>query len=180
MFVDHGTFAIYTPDLPEDHPFTAMKVLFAKNEQGQDWYDLAQTLTGRTYLLLNEERVITVATNDAERLFPNQRRLVEVDYVESPDYLAGKVFTETGEFVARPPRRVTRISKAQGKLALLDAGLLDQVEAVIAAHPYAAMRIWYSDANDWDRESPYVEALGLELGLDEKKIDDLFLKASLK
>lgn len=72
-----------------------------------------------------------------------------------------------------------QVSAAQAKLALDAAGLLDGVEAMIAAHPVRAVRIWFVDANVWERSHPYVSALGLEMSLDDNAIDGLFAAASL-
>lgn len=73
----------------------------------------------------------------------------------------------------------TDVSAAQAKLALDAAAILDDVEGMIAAHPVRAVRIWYADANVWERGHPYVNALGLELDLDDEAIDALFAAASL-
>jgi hypothetical protein len=70
------------------------------------------------------------------------------------------------------------VSAAQAKIALSNAGLLDEVEAAISVHPYRAVRIWCADANQWERGHPYVQAIGAELGLAEQAIDDLFVAAS--
>lgn len=69
------------------------------------------------------------------------------------------------------------VSAAQAKLALDAANILDDVEAMIAAHPVRAVRIWFTDANVWERWHPYVSALGLELSLDDDAIDALFVAA---
>lgn len=71
----------------------------------------------------------------------------------------------------------SEVSAAQAKLALDAAGLLDDVEAVIAAHPVRAVRIWFADANVWERSHPYVAALGLEMALADVAIDELFAAA---
>jgi hypothetical protein len=78
-----------------------------------------------------------------------------------------------------PAMPVSEVSAAQAKLALDAAGLLDDVEAMIAAHPVRAVQIWFSDANTWERSHPYIAALGLEMDLDEDAIDGLFAAASL-
>lgn len=78
-----------------------------------------------------------------------------------------------------PEPPIDAVSAAQAKLALDAAGLLDDVEAMIAAHPVRAVRIWFADANVWERSHPYVSALGLEMSLDDDAIDGLFAAASL-
>lgn len=70
------------------------------------------------------------------------------------------------------------VSASQAKIALFNAGLLDEVEAAVAAHPYRIVQIWFMDANQWERGNPYVQALGIEIGLDDEEIDALFVAAS--
>lgn len=77
---------------------------------------------------------------------------------------------------ANVPRSV---SKAQGMMALYNAGLLGQLEDLIANHPYPPVRIWFANANQWERSNPYILSLGPELGLTEEGIDNLFKAAAL-
>lgn len=70
-----------------------------------------------------------------------------------------------------------KVSAAQAKLALDAAEILDNVTAMIDAHPVKAVQIWYVDANEWERWNPYVLALGLEMGLSDEMIDALFVSA---
>lgn len=81
------------------------------------------------------------------------------------------------EIMARPvvPKSVTR---AQALMALFNAGLLDDLEAIIAAHPYRPVRIWFENANEWLRTNPYVNLMGPELGLTDEGIDNLFIEAA--
>lgn len=85
--------------------------------------------------------------------------------------------------VAEPlevPVLIPSVTPAQAKLALDDSGLLDDVETVVNNHPVRAVKIWYENANYWERGNPYVQALGIELGLTEEQIDELFVAASKK
>ena len=70
------------------------------------------------------------------------------------------------------------VSRAQAQIALYNAGLLDQLEATIASHPYRPVRIWYESANYWERGHPYVQALAVDMGLTEEQVDDLWLAAT--
>lgn len=81
---------------------------------------------------------------------------------------------------APPPPPPSQATAAQCRLALYDAGLLDDVEAMIATHPYPPVRIWFAHAQTWERGSPYVAAMAIELGLTEAQVDDLFRAAALK
>lgn len=71
------------------------------------------------------------------------------------------------------------VSASQAKIALFNAGYLDDVEAVVAAHPYRIVQIWFTDANTWERGNPYVQAIGAEIGLTDEQMDELFIAASL-
>nr|WP_047575679.1 hypothetical protein [Methylobacterium sp. ZNC0032] len=81
-------------------------------------------------------------------------------------------------YVPPVPPAPTVVSKAQAQMALYNAGLLDQLEAVIAAHEYRPVRIWYDSANEWLRSNPYVSMLAPELGITEEEIDALFIAAA--
>lgn len=69
---------------------------------------------------------------------------------------------------------IPAITRAQGRLTLHRAGLLEQAEAVIAAADIEA-RIWYEDAQEWERGHHVVEQMRLALGLTHEQIDELFL-----
>ncbi|MDF2984296.1 MAG: hypothetical protein K0Q69_4068 [Devosia sp.] len=78
------------------------------------------------------------------------------------------------------PREVpVSVTRAQAKIALYNAGLLANAEALVANHPYPPVRIWYSDASVWERTNPYVNSLATELGLSDEQVDDLFVVAAL-
>lgn len=78
-----------------------------------------------------------------------------------------------------PPVRLVpkAVTKRQGFLALLSAGLLDQVELVISSAPRAVQVTW-ATMQDFERDNPLISSLGSQLGLDDKAIDDLFVEAS--
>jgi hypothetical protein len=71
----------------------------------------------------------------------------------------------------------TSISPAQARLALLGAGLLDQVEAAVAAGSRATQIAWEM-ATVIERSSPTVVALSAALGLTDAQLDDLFTTAA--
>lgn len=71
-------------------------------------------------------------------------------------------------------RTIQSVTRAQGRLALHRAGLLEQLEAVIASADIEA-RIWYEDAQEWERGHPVVIAIGAAIGLTPEQIDQLFL-----
>jgi hypothetical protein len=78
------------------------------------------------------------------------------------------------------PQPATSCGPAQAKIVLWGMGLLDQVEAMVAAHPYRPVSIWYAAATVWERYHPYVMALGYELDLTDEDMDALFALAVTK
>ena len=77
------------------------------------------------------------------------------------------------------PTIPARVTRRQARLALHQAGLLDQVEALMASpETPAAIRITYEDATEWWRDDPIIQAIGPALGLTPGQVDDLFVAAS--
>jgi hypothetical protein len=68
-------------------------------------------------------------------------------------------------------------SRMQARLALYAAGLLDEVEAAVAAAPMAVQIAW-ADAVTFQRSSPTIEALRGAVGLTPSQVDDLFRTAA--
>lgn len=182
MYFNYGYFTRYNPDLPEDHPLKTLNVMFSQNEDGKDWYELVQTLDDSgTYLVLNEDYSVQIATNEPDRLFPQNQWIVRVKRVDEPETLNGKIVNiKNGKMTAAKIPKVMVVTMAQGKLALLEAGLLEKAEQIIANHPEKALRIWYTDSNEWHRNNQYLKMLATELGLKDKALDALFVAASKK
>lgn len=86
---------------------------------------------------------------------------------------------ELGLAMDRTPPVPVQVTSAQGALALLDAGLYSQVEAAVAAGS-PELKIWWSRANVWDRNSPVLNALAAQFGLSSAQVDDLFRLAATK
>lgn len=89
---------------------------------------------------------------------------------------------EIAAWIAAPPQMVPEtVSAAQARLALLAAGLLDPVDAAVAAAVSGgnrALGVWFEYATEWRRDSPHIAALGPALGLSSAQIDDLFVAAA--
>lgn len=74
------------------------------------------------------------------------------------------------------PQVVTRF---QARAALHLAGLLPQVEAMMAAHETDMLaRLAWSDAQEFRRQSPTVLSMAAALGLTEQQLDVLFTTAA--
>lgn len=69
------------------------------------------------------------------------------------------------------------VTRAQGKLALLNAGLLASAQAAATAAGQAA-EIAFNDALTYERTSPTLNALATALGLSSGDLDSLFIAAS--
>jgi hypothetical protein len=78
-----------------------------------------------------------------------------------------------------PPTIPQVVSKFQAKAALMGAGLLEQVETMMAdpaADPLAVLA--WTDAQEFRRASPTVAAMAAALGLDDAALDALFTTAA--
>lgn len=72
------------------------------------------------------------------------------------------------------PQSVTRF---QAKAALLNAGLLSQVETAIAGASALARLAW-AEAATFERQSPTIAEMAAALKLSDDQVDDLFRQAS--
>lgn len=71
------------------------------------------------------------------------------------------------------------VSRFQARAALLLAGLLDDVEALMAAPDTPALaKLAWADAMEFERQSPTIAALAGAVGLTEQDIDALFITAA--
>lgn len=79
-----------------------------------------------------------------------------------------------------PAPTPTSCTRRQGRLALLERGLLDDVEDAIAAIADPAERrraqVEY-DADKWERDNAFLRGMWAKLGGDEAGLDDLFTEA---
>lgn len=96
-------------------------------------------------------------------------------YTDPPAYRIG-VIRRIGDDGKWYEFNVQSVTRAEGRLALHRAGLLEQAEALIAQADIET-RIWYSDAQNWERDHPVVITMGTALGLAPEQIDQLFLSA---
>ena len=101
------------------------------------------------------------------------------------DFINGDSRLSTPEEVAEAESAYQRslikpVTRRQFKLGLLAIGLLDDVEAAIAASNDRALQINYAEALDFDRSNPFILQMSAALGKTDPEIDALFqLAASL-
>jgi hypothetical protein len=80
---------------------------------------------------------------------------------------------QIAELTAEP--EVPIVSRRQARLALLQMGLFQQVEASVYAGP-KGVQIEY-EADTWKRNNPTLVAMAEQLGMDAEKIDQFFALA---
>jgi len=106
---------------------------------------------GKWYKRLREDR----------QVYPDQV-VVTVVYSDEPD-----IADERAHMIVTP---------FQGRMALIDAGLMAQVQAAVDAADEKTKTAW-EYAVEWKRMSPMIEALSSALGMSETQVDDLFRAA---
>jgi hypothetical protein len=74
-------------------------------------------------------------------------------------------------------RAAMKCTAAQARLAMLDAGILGDVQAIIAASGDTALQIAWEYGTEWRRGDPRIMALAGAAGLDDTQIDALFARA---
>lgn len=88
------------------------------------------------------------------------------------------IFTPPQPLPVQAPQEVTM---RQARLALLDVGLLANVQTAINSLPEPAKtkaQIEWDYSNALQRSNPFVTTLGTALGLDSTALDNLFIQAS--
>jgi hypothetical protein len=76
-----------------------------------------------------------------------------------------------------PPPPVPDLTPLQLRQGLLAAGMLDDVEALIAAGP-VDLRLAYQHASAFERSHPMIAALAAQIGLSDAAVDHLFRAAA--
>ena len=128
-------------------------------------------------LIIQGDRIIATATD--EYTGPDA-------FIDAPDDFDIERLSEyrvvDGQAVLPPPPPVTTITMRQARLALLRAGLLDNVNAAIAAIPDETQRraaqIEWEYAAIVERNSTLVQQLAPALGMTEAQMDELFATAA--
>lgn len=133
------------------------------------------------YAQLNDQRIATAISQLSGSV--DSQDMIALEYLDSS--LIGKRY-EDGKWIAPPePEPVSLIPQSvtmrQARQAMLSAGILSQVDALIAAMPGdegESARIDWNHAQEVKRDWPLIGALGPQMGLTEQQIDDLFIYAA--
>nr|BBJ05140.1 hypothetical protein YBY_29890 [Marinobacter nauticus] len=81
------------------------------------------------------------------------------------------------EWSLRKRRERMQVTRYQAKAALLDAGLLDQCEAIVAGSDDPQLKIAWQEAG-FIRRSAFVDYVGAQLNMTPEQLDQLFIAAS--
>jgi hypothetical protein len=99
-------------------------------------------------------------------------------YVPIPDP-PGAGYTFNGsEWVAPTPYVPQAVTAYQARVALLNEGLLDDVEQAVGALPDLKIKLAWHHALHFERNSPAIAAVAQYLNLTSEQVDNLFLEAS--
>ena len=74
-----------------------------------------------------------------------------------------------------PPMSVSTVTPRQGKMALLQAGLLDSAMSLVNSDPVA--KIEWESAQEFRRDWPLLNDMATQLGLSSVQVDSLFALA---
>ncbi|WP_119167118.1 hypothetical protein [Algihabitans albus] len=86
---------------------------------------------------------------------------------------------EIAAYEPPPPEVPAIVSRYQGRQALRDAGLFDQVVALVNDPATAEeVRVRWEDLTVFERHSPLIAALAPSLGLSKAEVDALFVAAA--
>lgn len=125
-------------------------------------------------LLIQSGRVIGTATND----YPGPEAAMPAPEDFDPAKMA--LYRVVDEVLTLPPP--ASISRAQGKAALIAAGLwpgvLTFVAAIEDATDKAIAEVALNDTQEWRRDSLFLGSCASALGLTEAQLDKLFIDAA--
>lgn len=127
----------------------------------------------KDYKIVNDTTVLRTKDHTFVPLVPGN-----ADFTMYEEWLAEGNTPDPADPVSNVPAAVTM---RQARLALLQTGKLDTVNAAIAAMPGdagAAARIEWEFSSSVERNREYVKQIATGLGMTDKQLDDLFILAA--
>ena len=163
------------------------------------WID-SDTATPVTETEISEAHPLTVFPSP---FLPHPERYTAVPALDTPEHdpsthharlqapaLVGGVWQQDWDVVAytsgeldamRRARVPASVSRAQGKLALIGAGLwpaaIAFVEGITDPAQKAYAEVALNDTQEWRRDSPFLASAVAALGLSDEQLDTLFITA---
>jgi len=128
------------------------------------------------YQFANADKSLIIGTRDDSTQILYERGMEEWDAV-----LATSPAPYTAPAMPDPiiaERAAMTVSRFQAMAALLNAGLLSQVNVALADAGPLAQLAW-AEATEFRRNSPTIAGLSAGLGLTDAQVDDLFRAAAL-
>jgi hypothetical protein len=124
------------------------------------------------YAIIENGKVANIAKANE----PLSKNWIQSDTAAIGDLYDGTTFAKP----PAPPEPIPQVvSRFQARAALYQAGLLEQVETVMAdpATDMLAKLAW-ADAQEFKRSSPTIAAFSQQIGLTDEQIDELFKQAA--
>lgn len=113
---------------------------------------------------------------------PVGSRKLEPNWVQSDVAKIGDLYDEqTGEFTTPPAVALipASVTNYQARIAMLDAGVLQDVEIAVNSSGDDKIKIAYAHAPNFRRASPFIEAMRTALTWTNEFVDGLFIAADL-
>lgn len=173
----------------EDVPMPHIDVIRAKWDQYKPtylaWHKAAELRQWRDTELTKADSKVYIAEDHGDfqaaadwRTYKQALRDLP-DQVGFPLKVTIPVSPDDPAFVSSTAAVPFKVSRFQAKAALFQAGLLDQVEALMASPDTSAIyKLAWVEAQDFERRSPTVNALGAALGITSEQMDQLFITAA--
>jgi hypothetical protein len=96
----------------------------------------------------------------------------KIEYITKEEYMIA-----TGEDV--PVEEVAfSITPAQGRMMLLQMGLLSAVKSAIDNSTDEALKIFWEYSGSWDRDNDHISTMAGLLGMSEDQTDTFFIEAA--
>lgn len=194
MIKDFGPFTIVrTPIQPREGAppeLVGMSLIHAVDPDGKTWQDIYGEFArfdGPSFIdadyphfgAVTPDGRIRIVYDDPSKILPDEGGRVIASDEEIP---LEHTYDPASNGIWEPvPEPVKVVSKAQAKLALLEADLLNGVEAALSAMEGVdgqRARIEWSDRVEFHRDHQFIGLLAGQMGLSDQQVDDLFERAS--